>query len=246
MSKPPRFFITPEQVREPYITITGDDLRHIRTVLRKQPGDLLTLLDGQGREYIVRIAAMERSEIDTEIVEQRTRELPTVRVALGQGLPKSDKMDFIVQKATELGVSSLVPLMTERTIMKVKDEEKRVTRWQKIAREAAMQSGRPDIPKVETIRSFSDFIRTLAPGPQTLLLFPWEEGTVPIKQVLRQTPDALNIIVLIGPEGGFSQAEAEAAKEKGFHLVSLGPNILRTETAAVAVLSMILYETSGK
>jgi 16S rRNA (uracil1498-N3)-methyltransferase len=244
MAKPPRFFITPEQVREPSITITGDDLRHIRTVLRKQPGDPLMLLDGRGMEYIVRIAAMERSGIDTEIVERRKRELPAVRITLGQGLPKSDKMDLIVQKATELGVSSLAPLITERTIVKVKDEEKRNERWRKIAREAAMQSDRPDIPKVERIRPFGEYISTLDPGPLPLLLFPWEEGTVPIKRVLRQTPGAQNIVVLIGPEGGFSQAEADAAKGKGFHLVSLGPNILRTETAAVAVLSIIGYELS--
>jgi 16S rRNA (uracil1498-N3)-methyltransferase len=245
MSKPPRFFITPEQVREPYITVTGDDLRHIRTVLRKQPGDLLTLLDGRGREYLVRITAMERSEIDTEIVEQRTRELPAVRVTLGQGLPKFDKMDFIVQKATELGAASIVPLSTERTIVKVKDEKKRRERWQKIAREAAMQSDRPDIPLVEPVRSFRDYLMTLDLGPSPLLLFPWEEGTVPIKQALRQHPDAKHIVVLIGPEGGFSHAEADLAKRQGFQLVSFGPNILRTETAAVAVLSMILYETSS-
>jgi 16S rRNA (uracil1498-N3)-methyltransferase len=245
MSKPPRFFITPEQVREPYITVAGDDLRHIRTVLRKQPGDLLTLLDGQGREYTVRITAIEKADVVTEIVDRRVRHPSSPGVILGQGLPKSDKMDWIVQKATELGVSSIVPLVTERTIVKVRDEEKRVTRWQKVAREAAMQSDRPDIPKVNTIRSFSEFIRTLAPGPQTLFLFPWEEGTDPVKNVLRRHLDAKHIVVLIGPEGGFSQAEAAAAKEKGFHLVSLGPNILRTETAAVAVLSMILYETSG-
>lgn len=269
MSKPPRFFITPDQVRDPYITVTGDDLRHIRTVLRKQPGDLLTLLDGQGREYTVRITAVEKSEIDTEIIDRKERHPSPPAIVLGQGLPKSDKMDLIVQKATELGVSSIVPLMTERTIMKVKDEEKRRERWQKIAREAAMQSGRPDIPTVETIRSFSDFIHTLAPGPgthapgssypgpltlapdssapgsQTLLLFPWEDGTEPVKSILRRHFDAKHIVVLIGPEGGFSQAEADAAREKGFHLVSLGPNILRTETAAVAVLSMIGYETSG-
>jgi 16S rRNA (uracil1498-N3)-methyltransferase len=128
--------------------------------------------------------------------------------------------------------------------VKVKDEEKRNERWRKIAREAAMQSDRPDIPKVERIRPFGEYISTLDPGPLPLLLFPWEEGTVPIKRVLRQTPGAQNIVVLIGPEGGFSQAEADAAKGKGFHLVSLGPNILRTETAAVAVLSIIGYELS--
>jgi len=242
MSKPPRFFITPDQVRDPSITVVDDDVRHIRTVLRKQPGDLLTLLDGQGREYTVRITAIEKEAIETEIVDRRERHPLVPSVILGQGLPKSDKMDFIVQKATELGVLSIVPIMTERTIVKVKDEEKRITRWQKIAREAAMQSNRPDIPKVEMIRPFGEFIHSLAPGPQTLLLLPWEEGTEPIKNVLRRHSETNHIVVLIGPEGGFSQAEADAARGMGFHLVSLGQNILRTETAAVAVLSIIGYE----
>ena len=244
MAKAPCFFIIPEQVREPYITITGDDLRHIRTVLRKQPGDLLTLLDGQGKEYTVRITAIEKAEIDTEIVDRRERHPSFPAIVLGQGLPKSDKMDLIVQKATELGVSSIVPLMTERTIVKVRDEEKRGERWQKIAREAAMQCGRPDIPQVKAIRSFSTFIRSLVPGPETLLLIPWEEGTELVKNVIRRHLDATHVVVLIGPEGGFSQAEADAAKDRGFHLVSLGPNILRTETAAMAALAMIGYELS--
>ncbi len=254
MSKPPRFFITPDQVRDPSISVAGDDVRHIRMVLRKQPGDLLTLLDGLGREYTVRITAIEKAGIDTEIIDRKERKTFSPVIILGQGLPKSDKMDWIVQKTTELGVSSIVPLVTERTIMKIKDEEKRVGRWKKIAREAAMQSDRPDIPKVETILSFGDYIRTLDPGPlthapgpsdpdpRTLLLFPWEEGTTPIKEVLRGRQDTEKVVVLIGPEGGFSQAEADLAKAKGFHLVSLGPNILRTETAAVAVLSVIGYE----
>jgi 16S rRNA (uracil1498-N3)-methyltransferase len=257
MSKPPRFFITPEQVREPSITITGDDLRHIRTVLRKQPGDLLTLLDGKGGEYTVRITAIGKAEVVTEIVDRKERLIPSVRIVLGQGLPKSDKMDWIVQKATELGVSGIVPLITERTIVKVKDEEKRVARWRKICREAAMQSGRADITVIAPIRQFHQFILSpepgpltrapglSAPGPMPLLLMPWEEGTRPVKEALRTRPDAKTIVVLIGPEGGFSQAEADAAKSTGFHLVSLGPNILRSETAALAVLSMIGYETGG-
>ena len=244
MSRPPRFFIAPDQVRDPSISVLGEDVRHIRTVLRKGPGDLLTLLDGHGREYTVRITTIERSKIDTEIIDRKQRTTASPVVILGQGLPKSDKMDWIVQKATELGVSAVVPLVTERTIVKIKDEEKRVARWQKICREAAMQSDRPDIPMVEAIRPFGEFVGTLAPGPLTLLLFPWEEGTQPIKTVLRRTQDIEKVVVLIGPEGGFSQAEADLAEKKGFHLVSLGPNILRTETAAVAVLSMVLYETS--
>jgi len=242
MSKPPRFFIDPGQVRDPYISVIGEDVRHIRTVLRMQPGDLLLLLDGQGKEYTVRITTIEKTEIDTEVIDRKERRTATPIVLLGQGLPKYDKMDWIVQKATELGVSSIVPLVTERTIVKIRDEEKRVARWQKIAREAAMQCDRPDIPQIKTIRSFRDFIGTLTPGPQTVLLMPWEEGTEPVKDVLRKQKEVKHVVVLIGPEGGFSQAEAEAAGARGFHLVSLGPSILRTETAAVAVLSMIGYE----
>jgi 16S rRNA (uracil1498-N3)-methyltransferase len=242
MSKPPRFFIVPDQVREPNVAIIDDDVRHIRTVLRKQPGDLLTLLDGQGKEYTVRITAIEKTEIITEIVDRTERHPSLPRIVLGQGIAKSDKMDWIVQKATELGVASIVPLVTERTIVKVKDEEKRVGRWQKICREAAMQSDRPDIPQITTIQLIGEFIWTVSTGPETLLLMPWEDGTEPIKNVLRQHSDARLIVILIGPEGGFSKAEAEMAKAKDFHLVKLGKNILRTETAALAALSMIMYE----
>ncbi len=261
MSKPPRFFITPDQVHGSRIVVSGDDLRHIRTVLRKQPGDVLILLDGQGKEYTAKIVRIERSEIIMEIVGETRRESRYPLVTLGQGLPKSDKMAWIVQKATELGVSDIVPLITERTIVKAKDEGKRISRWRKIAREAALQSNRPDVPRVEHIQKYVDFLQgfsnppnpPLAKGgeggflvPDTLLLLPWEEETLSIKGVLRANTGAKRIIVLIGPEGGFSSVEAGTAKDKGFHLVSLGPNILRTETAAVAALSMILYETSTK
>jgi 16S rRNA (uracil1498-N3)-methyltransferase len=242
MSRPPRFFISPDQIAGIEAVVTGEDVRHIATVLRMKTGDELLLCDGEGTEYAVKIKHVERSGITTEITGQSKREIRHPRITLGQGLPKADKMDFIVQKATELGASNIVPLVTERTIVKIKDEEKRIGRWQKIAREAAMQSDRPDITKVLSIRRFDDYLRALDPGLRTLLLLPWEEGTEPIKNVLRQHSSVKNLIVLIGPEGGFSAAEAESAKTRGFHHVSLGPNILRTETAAVAVLSMIGYE----
>ena len=273
MSRLPRFFISPEQASGPRITVSGEDVRHIAAVLRMKTGDLLLLCDGEGAEYTVRITQVGKTEIRTEIVSRVTQEITSPRVTLGQGLPKSDKMDWIVQKATELGASSIVPLITERTIVKIRDEEKRVSRWQKIAREAAMQSNRIDIPRVEGIQKFSGFLQSFsnlpmppfAKGgkniispplekgdrggfsiPDTLLLLPWEEGTAPIKGVLRKNPGFKNIIVLIGPEGGFSKEEAETAKDRGFHLVSLGPNVLRTETAAMAAMSMILYETSSR
>ena len=242
MSKPPRFFIAPSRISGSRISVTDEDVRHIASVLRMKTGDALLLCDGQGVEYQVAISHISKSEIMTDIVSRQKREIAAPRITLGQGLPKFDKMDLIVQKATELGVSHIVPLVTERTIVKIRDEEKRVSRWRKICREAAMQSDRPDIPLVEPVRSFRDYTRTLAPEPGTLLLLPWEEGTQPIKEVLRGNQDIMRIVVLIGPEGGFSKTEAAMATEKGFYPVSLGRNILRTETAAIAALSMIGYE----
>ena len=186
MSRPPRFFISPDQISGPRISITGEDVRHIATVLRMKTGDELLLCDGEGTDYTVKIKQVDRAEITTEIAGQAKREVRFPRITLGQGLPKSDKMDLIVQKATELGAAGVVPLVTERAIVKIRDEEKRIARWQKIAKEAAMQSSRPDIPKVESIRQLSDFLRTLNPELGTLLLLPWEEGTEPIRNVLRR------------------------------------------------------------
>jgi len=242
MPRPPRFFISPEQVKDQSITISGEDVRHIVTVLRMKTGDELLLCDGKGAEYSVKIAQVNKSEIAAEVTARSKREIRYPLITLGQGLPKSDKMDWIVQKATELGVANIIPLITERTIVKVKDEEKRIARWQKIAREAAMQSNRRDIPAVGRVVSFKDFLRTPISELRTLLLLPWEEGTEPIKNILRRMSGMKQVIVLIGPEGGFSAHEAETAHGKGFHPVSLGPNILRTETAAIAALSMIGYE----
>jgi 16S rRNA (uracil1498-N3)-methyltransferase len=242
MTKPPRFFIASDQICGSRVIISGEDVRHIATVLRMRPGELITLCDGHGTEFTAAIVQVGRTEVTAEIMRQTTREVGFPRVMLGQGLPKSDKMDFIVQKATELGVSTIVPLITERTIVKVKNEEKRIARWQKICKEAAMQSNRVELPLVRQAATFEDFLRPLTADAGSLLLLPWEEATEPVKNILRSNTSAKEIVVLIGPEGGISSTEAASAQAKGFRPVSLGPNILRTETAALAVLSMILYE----
>jgi 16S rRNA (uracil1498-N3)-methyltransferase len=221
----------------------GDDARHI-AVLRMDVGDELVVSDGAGNDYLVRIEQVGKSEIRATVVNRSTQAIRSPRIVLGQGIAKSDKMDWIVQKATELGVATVVPLVTERTIVKIRDEEKKLVRWQKIAREAAMQSNRPDVPLVEPVVQLKDFLRTLNPAPGTLQLIPWEEGTEPIKNLLSQNETAKDVVVLIGPEGGFSHAEADLAKSSGFHPVSLGKNILRTETASLSVLSMIAYAYS--
>jgi 16S rRNA (uracil1498-N3)-methyltransferase len=240
MPRPPRFFIAPEQVSGQSITISGEDVHHIVKVLRMKTGDELLLCDGEGAEYTAKIAQVNKSDITAEVTARSRREIPYPLITLGQGLPKSDKMDWIVQKATELGVANIVPLITERTIVKLKDEEKRVARWQKIAREAAMQSNRPDISSITACCFLHGFSPELNPERGSCFSPPGKRTSLvktfpPISGINR-------IIVLIGPEGGFSAHEAEAAQGNGFHLVSLGPNILRTETAAIAVLSMIGYE----
>ncbi len=244
MPRLPRFFISPEQIAGSSISVSGEDVRHIGTVLRMQAGDELVLCDGAGTDYRVRITSMDQNGIETAIVNSEVRKSSLPKVTLGQGLPKSDKMDVIVQKTTELGVSSIVPLATERTIVKIRDEEKRTARWRKICREAAMQSDRRDIPEITEIRTFAEFVREASARTGSLLLLPWEEGTRPIRETLRTGQPVSDIVVLIGPEGGVSAREAGLANEQGFHTVSLGQNILRTETAALAVLAMIAYEFS--
>lgn len=246
MSKPPRFFITPDQVQTRIITVTGEDVRHIRTVLRKKPGDLLVLSDGRGIDYTTRIVEVTPSGIKTEITSEARRPARELRIILAQALPKSDKMELILQKATELGAERIVPVITERSILKIRNEQTRSERWRKICREAAMQSERPDIPSIDSIQTVADFLQSLTRKefslPETLLIMPWEQGSEPIKNILRMHIPIKKIIALIGPEGGFSPAEVELAKNSGFHPVTLGKNILRTETAAIAVLSMISYE----
>ncbi len=244
MSRLPRFFISPDQASDDTIIVSGEDVRHIGAVLRMQPGDELVLCDAAGTDYRVRITGMDRTRIVTSVLERAVRSTSKLKITLGQGLPKADKMDFIVQKATELGAAAIVPLVTERTIMKVRDEHKRAVRWQKICREAAMQSNRADIPIIGPVTAYAGYVEAMQVAAGTLLLLPWEEGTEPLRHVLQSAPSVRNIIVLIGPEGGFSEKEVDLARGRGFRAVSLGPTILRTETAAVAVLSMIAYEFS--
>lgn len=242
MARLPRFFITPEQVSGAVISVADEDVRHIAAVLRMRTGDQLLLCDGQGTEYRARITEIGKNVVKSEVVEKRTWVRSGPDITLGQGIAKADKMDWIAQKATELGVTSFVPLETERTVVKVKDVEKRIGRWQKICREAAMQSHRTDVPRVGAIRSLNDFLRDQVCAPETLLLLPWEDAKGPLKVILRSHREVKRVVVLIGPEGGFSRKEADLAISRGFHAVSLGPNILRTETAAIAALGMIVYE----
>ena len=164
-------------------------------------------------------------------------------MTIAQGLPKNPKMELIIQKATELGASKIIPVATERSIVKISKEKAagKIDRWQKIAKEAAEQSGRSNIPLIDGITDFDDILNSRDEYDKCVML--WElEKEITLKSFLKRNQKIKSLLVMIGPEGGFSRKETERAKEKGFITVSIGNRILRTETASLAVLSMIDYE----
>ncbi len=243
-----RVFVSQDQLP----TITGSDVHYIKDVLRLQAGDKLELLDGTGKVYLSKIIEIKADKIFCEIVETRQLATGDPSASLGAGrrlvtiaqcLPKAKKMSLIIQKCTELGAARLIPALSERSIAKGDKRE----RWQKIAKEAAEQSGRSTIPRIDQLTKFKDVLKIAKNFD--LALIPWElEKTNTLKKALRSltTPHhpspSPTILILIGPEGGFSQEEVDLARQAGFTPITLGQSILRTETAGLAVLAMINYE----
>lgn len=222
--------------------IRGSDFHQVRDVLRMKAGDDLELLDGSGRIYTARIAAIKKDHVACDILSAREAGSGlSVKVTIAQCLPKGRKMDLVVQKCTELGAHRIIPVLSERAVAK----GEKLARWKKIAKEAAEQSGGTVVPEISPLTKFEDVLKNK--GQSALALIPWEmeKGTTLKKVLTTYQPNHLTtILVLIGPEGGFSQKEVEQAKSAGFTPVSLGRRILRTETAAMAILAMINYEHS--
>jgi len=240
----PRIFVGFDKIKENHVSIEGSDVNYLKNVLRLKVGDEISIMDSKSKEYCSKIVAMEKDMIKAELIsEKHPKSESKVKVAIAQGIPKNPKMDLIVQKATELGAIRIIPVKTERSIVKIKKEKEeiKVSRWQKIAKEAAEQSGRLIIPFVEEVRMLKEILRLCADFDKCIMLWEMEKERT-IKKFLQENKAIKNLLVLIGPEGGFSHEEAELAKEQGFITVSLGNRILRTETAALAVLSMIDYE----
>ncbi|MCI8292721.1 MAG: 16S rRNA (uracil(1498)-N(3))-methyltransferase [Hespellia sp.] len=238
------FFVTNEQVEEDQIHINGADVNHICNVLRMQTGDELEISDGTGREYVCQIREIAGEEVILTILQRRTAvsELPS-RVCLIQGLPKGDKMDLIVQKAVELGVSEIIPVEMKRTVVKldVKKAEKKKIRWNRIAEGAAKQSKRGIIPKVEEVLSFAKALERVK--EMEVLLIPYEcaEDMKQTRRVMEAIRPGDSIAIWIGPEGGFEEEEIRQMKEHGGVPITLGHRILRTETAGLAMLSILMY-----
>lgn len=239
-----RFFIQHSQIQDKRLYVEGADVNHIKNVLRMKHGDQVMISDGEGMQYLCTLEAFESGLVWFEIVDawKENRELPS-KLYLFQGLPKSDKMELIIQKATELGVYELIPTVTGRTVVKLdeKKAQKKTARWNAIAESAAKQSGRSRIPQVREVMTFSEALAYA--GDLDVLLIPYEkaEGMEATRQAVEGIRPGQSVGIFIGPEGGFEEAEVEQAMACGALPVTLGRRILRTETAGFVVLSMLLY-----
>lgn len=241
----PKFFTARENISENKIIINNEDVAHITKVLRLKCGDEITVCDGQGYDYSAVIDEIEPKEIICSVKEKIKCETePNIEVTLFQGIPKAAKMDYIIQKTTELGISRIVPVMLDRCVVKLenaKAEAKKQERWQKIANEAAKQSGRGVVPEIMMPVNLDTAIKMAS--ELDLCFAPYEcEEQKRLKEVLTSKLDIKSVGFIIGPEGGFDASETNKIKSAGFETVTLGRRILRTETAGEAVLAMVMYE----
>jgi 16S rRNA (uracil1498-N3)-methyltransferase len=247
-----RYFIAPEDMEENQVRITGDDAHHLSKVMRAEPGLEIICSNGLNREVLARVAAVDRGLVVAEVV----RELPMdreagVEVWIAQSLPKGDKLETVIQKCTELGADRFIPFVSERTVVQYdeKKEGKRLERWRKIAKEAAEQAHRNRVPEIVQPLSWKQLKKLLPEADLAILCYEKESGLSlrPLLADLARTrapggESRPRVLVLVGPEGGFAERETAEAIEAGCHSVSLGKRILRTETAAMAALTCILYE----
>ncbi len=238
----PRFFIGKEKISNDKIIIDGEDASHISRVLRCHVGEEIWVCNSENIDYRCEIVSIEKEKVEVHILETVPCEAePKTKITLYQGLPKAEKMEWIIQKCVELGVDTIVPVATERCIVKLdKKEAKKIERWSKIAESAAKQSGRGKIPTIQPVCSFTQAILEAAQKDGGII--PYEnEKNHGIRQFAEKFSGE-SISVFIGPEGGFSQKEITMAEEAGILPVSLGKRILRTETAGMVAVALLLYE----
>jgi len=242
----PRIYVSPLAKGTSEIKLAEDTIRYLRNVLRLGPGDEVLFFDGTGWEYRSVIEGFEDRGGTARIVAMQhiPLEIP-IRITLAQGLPKGDKMEFIVQKATELGVARIVPFRSSRTVPRRTEERaaRRLERWRRIAAEAAEQCGRGDVPEITESLPFREALGASGAGPLKIIF--WEaERSRSIREILKgsEARSAKEFFLVVGPEGGLSEEEVQIARESGFLTASLGHLVLRVETAAVAILAIFQYE----
>ena len=245
----PRFFVETDQISDKDIVITGTDVNHIRNVLRMTPGEEVTVSDGQGMDYFCRIAELTKEEVRLDIVDSWHSfvELPT-KIYLFQGLPKADKMELIIQKAVELGAFSIIPVETKRCVVKldVKKAAKKVVRWQQIAESAAKQSKRMLIPEIHEVMTYKQALEFAKQLDVKLIPYELAKGMKETREILSEIKPGQSVGIFIGPEGGFEEEEVAKALEAGAHAITLGRRILRTETAGLAILSVLMFQLENE
>lgn len=240
-----RFYISENQLRENQIAIAGSDVNHIRNVLRLEVGDWVVACDGKNRDYVCRIQDVDRDVVllHVEKVRPTGTELP-VRITLFQGIPKKDKMEFIIQKSVELGVYEIVPVMMKRCVVKLDDKKakKKQERWQDIAEAAAKQCDRGVIPVVHEPVTMEEAIDMARELDYNMIPYELQDGIDRSREIVAHACTQDTVGIFIGPEGGFEADEVEQAVACGMEAMTLGKRILRTETAGMALLSILMFQ----
>lgn len=245
----PKFFVAENQIDNNKITIIGDDVNHIKNVLRQKSGDKITICDtSKEQDYLCKIDKIEEKSIDCNIIEKLENNTESnVKVTIFQGLPKADKLELVIQKSVELGAYDITPLQMKRCVVKLneKDKLKKIQRWQKISEVAAKQCGRNIIPKINNIVNVKEVCNLCNEYDIVLIAYENEkENTLKkeLKNLKKLDKEEIKVAVVIGPEGGIAPEEIEMFEENGAKIITLGNRILRTETVALSVLSIIMYE----
>ncbi len=241
-----RFYIKEEQIGADEIRITGSDVNHIKNALRLEVGDWIVACDGAGKDYVSRIKAWEPDQVvlQVEKVQATGTELPA-RITLFQGLPKKDKMEWIIQKAVELGVHEVVPVVMKRCVVRLQEEKKirkKQERWQAIAEAAAKQCDRGIIPVVHTPVTMEQAFDMAECLEYNMIPYELQEGIETSREIVAEACRHASVGIFIGPEGGFEAEEVEQAVGRQIHPLTLGKRILRTETAGMALLSILMFQ----
>ena len=239
-----QFFVTEEQIGREFITITGGDVNHIKNVLRMRPGETIRVSNQKGQDYFCKISEVGEDFVQADILETgaATTELPG-KIYLFQGIPKGDRMEHVIEKAVELGVYEIIPVRMRYCVVKLDDKKQqaKLKKWQALAMAAAKQSKRSLVPNIHPVMSYKEAIAYAFQSEACLIPYENENGREGTKAALKKIRGKESVSILIGPEGGFAPEEIEAVKSRG-EVISLGKRILRTDTAAITAMSMVMME----
>ena len=236
------FFIDGIDNKDNIVSIVENDYNHIKNVLRMNIGDKIQICDKKtGESYLAEIHSIDKEKVNCTIIKELDNNEPFLNITIFQGIPKADKMDYIVQKSTELGAKKIVPVEMKYCVAKLNNPEKKIERWRKIAEASAKQCKRNIIPKIESAIDIRELIDEIKDYDLTIVAFENEKEHT-LKSILDNNKDIKSIAIIIGPEGGISPEEIELFMKNNVKIASLGNRILRTETAAIAILAMIMYE----